>query len=220
LPKVGIKLLKISYVRILFLVSFLFVAVVNPYLVFLIFKNSSYNLAISQSTVTYQLLQYVYKVLKCLNNLILKASIFIVGFNFYWIQGCGCHCHVACRSLSQGCYNFVTSKYLCHTVVTTLLLQSIFVTRLLQHCRYHVDGRWPWHKFVTTLYEIVFVWKDGKSIEHNTSIIDKFFVLNTLCTQKLKLWKCLWDFVWIYILELCIIWDRFWSSTQKHNRQL
>jgi len=31
LPKVGIKLLKISYVRILFLVSLLFVAVINPY---------------------------------------------------------------------------------------------------------------------------------------------------------------------------------------------
>jgi len=33
-PKVGIKLLKISYVRILFLVSLLFAAVINPYLVF------------------------------------------------------------------------------------------------------------------------------------------------------------------------------------------
>jgi len=34
LPKVGIKLLKISYVRTLFLVSLLFAAVINPYLVF------------------------------------------------------------------------------------------------------------------------------------------------------------------------------------------
>jgi len=43
LPKVGIKLLKISYVRISFPVSLLFVAVTNPYLVFkfLIFKYSS-----------------------------------------------------------------------------------------------------------------------------------------------------------------------------------
>jgi len=43
LPKVGIKLVKMSYVRILFLVSLLFVAVVNPYSVFkiLIFKYSS-----------------------------------------------------------------------------------------------------------------------------------------------------------------------------------
>jgi len=42
-PKVEIKLLKISHVRILFLVSLLCVAVINPYLVFkfLIFKNSS-----------------------------------------------------------------------------------------------------------------------------------------------------------------------------------
>jgi len=62
------------------------------------------------------------KFLKCLNNLILKASIFIVGFNFYWIKGCGCHYHVACISLSQGCYNLVTSRYLCHKVVTTLSL--------------------------------------------------------------------------------------------------
>jgi len=37
-PKVGIKLLKISYVRILFLVSLLFVVVTNPYSVFLNFK--------------------------------------------------------------------------------------------------------------------------------------------------------------------------------------
>jgi len=37
LPKVGIKLLKISHVRILFLVSLLFVAVINPFK-FLIFK--------------------------------------------------------------------------------------------------------------------------------------------------------------------------------------
>jgi len=43
LPKVGIKLLKISHVRISFLVSLLFVAVINPYLAFkfLIFKYSS-----------------------------------------------------------------------------------------------------------------------------------------------------------------------------------
>jgi len=34
LPKVGIKILKISYVRILFLVSLLFVAMINPYSVF------------------------------------------------------------------------------------------------------------------------------------------------------------------------------------------
>jgi len=39
-PKVGIKLLKISHVRILFLVFLLFVAVINPYSV-LIFKYSS-----------------------------------------------------------------------------------------------------------------------------------------------------------------------------------
>jgi len=45
LPKVGIKLLKISNVRILFLVSFLFVAVINLYSVFkfLIFKYSSFT---------------------------------------------------------------------------------------------------------------------------------------------------------------------------------
>jgi len=43
LPKVGIKLLKISYVRILFLVFLLFGEVINPYSVFkfLIFKYSS-----------------------------------------------------------------------------------------------------------------------------------------------------------------------------------
>jgi len=34
LPKVGIKLLKISHFRILFLASLLFVAVINPYSVF------------------------------------------------------------------------------------------------------------------------------------------------------------------------------------------
>jgi len=34
LPKVGIKILKISYVRILFLASLLIVAVINPYTVF------------------------------------------------------------------------------------------------------------------------------------------------------------------------------------------
>jgi len=49
-PKVGIKLLKISYVRILILVSLLFVAVINPYSVFLNFqfliKYSYYNKAI------------------------------------------------------------------------------------------------------------------------------------------------------------------------------
>jgi len=45
LPKLGIKLLKISHVRILFLVSLLFVAVINPYSVFkfLIFKYSSFS---------------------------------------------------------------------------------------------------------------------------------------------------------------------------------
>jgi len=37
-PKVGIKILKISFVRILFLVSLLFVAVINPYSVFLNFQ--------------------------------------------------------------------------------------------------------------------------------------------------------------------------------------
>ena len=37
-PKVGIKPLKISYVGILFLVSLLFVAVINPYSVFLNFQ--------------------------------------------------------------------------------------------------------------------------------------------------------------------------------------
>jgi len=37
-PKVGIKLLKISYVRILFLVSLLFVEVINPYLIILNFQ--------------------------------------------------------------------------------------------------------------------------------------------------------------------------------------
>jgi len=43
LPKVGIKILKISYVKMLFLVSLLFVAVINPYSVFfLIFKYSSF----------------------------------------------------------------------------------------------------------------------------------------------------------------------------------
>jgi len=47
-PKVGIKLLKISYVRILFVVSLLFVAVINPYSVFLNFK--------------------------CLNSLVMKSS--------------------------------------------------------------------------------------------------------------------------------------------------
>jgi len=36
--KVGIKLLKISYVRILFLVSLLYVAVINPFSVFFNFK--------------------------------------------------------------------------------------------------------------------------------------------------------------------------------------
>jgi len=43
LPKVGVKILKISYVRILFLVSLLFIAVINPCSVFkfLIFKYSS-----------------------------------------------------------------------------------------------------------------------------------------------------------------------------------
>jgi len=40
-PKVGIKLLKISHVRILFLVSLLLIAVINPVLNYLIFKNSS-----------------------------------------------------------------------------------------------------------------------------------------------------------------------------------
>jgi len=34
LPKLGIKLLKISYVRISFLVSLLLVAVINPYSAF------------------------------------------------------------------------------------------------------------------------------------------------------------------------------------------
>jgi len=38
LPKVGIKLLKISYVRTLFLVSLLFVAVINPYVYTQFFK--------------------------------------------------------------------------------------------------------------------------------------------------------------------------------------
>jgi len=33
-PKVGIKLLKISHVRISFLVTLLFVAVINPYSIF------------------------------------------------------------------------------------------------------------------------------------------------------------------------------------------
>jgi len=42
LPKVGIKLLNISYVRILFLVSLLFVAVINPYLFFLILNFKIY----------------------------------------------------------------------------------------------------------------------------------------------------------------------------------
>jgi len=48
LPKVGIKLLKIShvtFVRILFLVSLLFVVVINPLVFkFLFFKYSSYIL--------------------------------------------------------------------------------------------------------------------------------------------------------------------------------
>jgi len=38
LPKVGFKLLKIPHIRILFLVSFLFVAVINPYSVKSVFK--------------------------------------------------------------------------------------------------------------------------------------------------------------------------------------
>jgi len=38
LLKVGIKLLKILYARILSLVSLLFVAVINPYLIFLNFQ--------------------------------------------------------------------------------------------------------------------------------------------------------------------------------------
>jgi len=44
-PKVGIKLLKISHVRILFLVSLLVVAVINSYSVFKfsIFKYSSFT---------------------------------------------------------------------------------------------------------------------------------------------------------------------------------
>jgi len=37
LPKVGIKLLKISYIRVLFLASLLFVVVINPYTQFLNF---------------------------------------------------------------------------------------------------------------------------------------------------------------------------------------
>jgi len=39
LPKLGIKLLKLSYIRILFLVSLLFVTVINPYSVFFNFLN-------------------------------------------------------------------------------------------------------------------------------------------------------------------------------------
>jgi len=49
-PKVGIKLLKIPYVRILFLISLLFVTVINLYSVFLNFQflnilvmNNSYT---------------------------------------------------------------------------------------------------------------------------------------------------------------------------------
>jgi len=43
LTKVGIKLLKIFHVRILFLVSLLFVAVINPYSVFLNFRIFKYS---------------------------------------------------------------------------------------------------------------------------------------------------------------------------------
>jgi len=45
----------------------------------------------------------------------------------------------------------------CHKVVTTLSLLGIFVTRLSQPCHYHVACRQPYHKFVTTLHDLVFV---------------------------------------------------------------
>jgi len=44
LPKVGIKLLKISYVRTLFLVSLLFVAAINPYSIFKYSSNNNNNM--------------------------------------------------------------------------------------------------------------------------------------------------------------------------------
>jgi len=46
----------------------------------------------------------------------------------------------------------------CHKVVTTLSLLSIFFTRLLQPCHYHVACRQPCHKSVTTLYDLVFLY--------------------------------------------------------------
>jgi len=49
LPKVEIKFLKISNVRLLFLVSLLFVAVINPYSVFKIL-NILYNIHIKIPT--------------------------------------------------------------------------------------------------------------------------------------------------------------------------
>jgi len=55
-PKVGIKLLKISYLRILFLVSLLFAAVINPYSVF--FNFQSLNILVI--CISYVYLDYVY----------------------------------------------------------------------------------------------------------------------------------------------------------------
>jgi len=89
---------------------------------------------------------------------------FILGFNKYWIKGCGCLWHVACRSLSQGSYDLVTSKYLCHKIVTTLSLLGIFVERLLQGYCNLVNTMLLVDNFVTsllqiitTLYDLVFV---------------------------------------------------------------
>jgi len=69
---------------------------------------------------------YVRKVLKVF---ILKASIFIVGFNFTEYKAVVI---IAMLLINP-----------CHKVVTTLLLLGIFVTRLLQPCHYHVICRQP-----------------------------------------------------------------------------
>jgi len=81
LPKVGIKLLEISYVRILFFNCFLtFVAAINPYSVFkfLIFKCSSLVLS-SYMIDSTKLLAYPYSPTKmwdipCINNLAIKRN--------------------------------------------------------------------------------------------------------------------------------------------------
>ena len=61
--KVGIKLLKISYVRILFLVSLLFIAVINPYSVFLNFQFLNILiLYVLRSETTMILFTYIYTI--------------------------------------------------------------------------------------------------------------------------------------------------------------